>query len=272
VLRARLISAAIIVPLVVAGVLLLPTPVFALSLAAVLLPASWEWSRLIPLSGAPARLGYLLGITLLLWLLWQSGPAQYMKPVLLAAFSWWLWVLFWLSRPEICAAATRPNALFKGMAGVLAMVPAWLALTVLHGNHTGGPWLILILLFMIWLADSGAYFAGRRWGHKRLAPAISPGKTWEGVYGGLLASLVFAAVAGWFYSRSVSWSLAFLMVSLLVVLFSIAGDLLESLMKRHSGVKDSGTVIPGHGGLLDRIDSLLAAAPLFLLGLHWLGL
>jgi phosphatidate cytidylyltransferase len=252
--------------------LYLPTDAFALLLAMVLMLGLWEWSRLIPLPGTPARLGYTCGVLLLLWLIWLSGPANFIKPVLLLAFAWWLWVLFWLSRPGIGAAASLRNLVFKMLAGILAIVPAWMALTVLHGDHTGGPWLILILLVMIWLADSGAYFAGRRWGRNRLAPAISPGKTWEGVYGGLLLSLVFAAIAGWLYSHSISWSLSFLPVALLVVLFSIAGDLLESLMKRQSGFKDSGTIIPGHGGVLDRIDSLLAAAPLFLIGLRWLRL
>jgi phosphatidate cytidylyltransferase len=129
-----------------------------------------------------------------------------------------------------------------------------------------------MLLVMVWLADSGAYFAGRQWGKTRLAPAISPGKTWEGVYGGLLSSLVFAAVAGGLYSHSFTWTLMFMLVAAVAVLFSVAGDLLESLMKRHSGVKDSGKIIPGHGGIFDRVDSLVAAAPMFLTGFLWLGL
>lgn len=271
-LRTRLITAVILVPLVAGGVLFLPTELFALLLALVLVPGLWEWGCLIPLQGIYARLGYTLGVVLLMWLVWLSGPMQIVKPVLLVSFAWWLWVLFWLSRPDIACSATSLNAIFKGLAGVLVVVPAWLALTVLHGSGSTGPQLVIILLVMIWLADSGAYFTGRRWGHSRLAPLISPGKTWEGVYGGLLASLVFAAFAGWFYSRSITWSLTFMPVSLLVVLFSIAGDLLESLMKRQCGVKDSGNIVPGHGGVLDRIDSLLAAAPLFLLGLRWLRL
>jgi phosphatidate cytidylyltransferase len=272
VLRTRLITAVVLVPLVACGVLFLPTEVFASLLAMVLIPGLLEWGCLIPLRGIYARLGYTLGVVLLMWLVWLSGPMQIVKPVLLVSFTWWLWVLYWLSRPEIGVSATPLNKILKGIAGVLVMVPAWLALMALHGSGSRGPQLVLILLVMIWLADSSAYFTGRMWGRRRLAPLISPGKTWEGVYGGLLASLLFAAIAGWFYSRSIGWTLAFLPVALLVVLFSIAGDLLESLMKRQCGVKDSGNTIPGHGGILDRIDSLLAAAPLFLLGLRWLRL
>jgi phosphatidate cytidylyltransferase len=160
----------------------------------------------------------------------------------------------------------------KMLAGVLVIVPAWAALAELHALGTNGPKLVLMLLVMVWLADSGAYFAGRQWGRTKLAPVISPGKTWEGVYGGLLASLLFAAIAGGLYSQSIKWTLTFMAVSLVTVLFSVAGDLLESLMKRQSGIKDSGSIIPGHGGIFDRIDSLVAAAPVFLIGFLWLGL
>ncbi|NOR40680.1 MAG: phosphatidate cytidylyltransferase, partial [Gammaproteobacteria bacterium] len=152
------------------------------------------------------------------------------------------------------------------------LVPAWAALTTLHASGADGPKLTLMLLVLVWLADSGAYFAGRQWGKTKLAPAISPGKTWEGVYGGLLSSLVFAAVAGGLYSHSFGWTLKFMLVAAVTVLFSVAGDLLESLMKRHSGIKDSGHIIPGHGGIFDRIDGLVAAAPMFLIGFLWLGL
>jgi len=110
------------------------------------------------------------------------------------------------------------------------------------------------------------------WGKRKLAPAISPGKTWEGVYGGLLASLLFAAIAGGLFSHSLRWTLAFMLISLIAAMFSVAGDLLESLMKRQSGIKDSGNIIPGHGGIFDRIDSLVAAAPMFLIGYLWLAL
>jgi phosphatidate cytidylyltransferase len=132
--------------------------------------------------------------------------------------------------------------------------------------------LTLMLLMLVWLADIGAYFAGRQWGKSKLAPAISPGKTRAGVYGGLLSSLLFAAIAGAVFSHSLDWTLAFMMISLVAAMFSVAGDLLESLMKRQSGIKDSGSIIPGHGGIFDRIDSLVAAAPMFLTGYLWLDL
>jgi len=273
VLKARLISAAIMVPLVVYGVLRLSTGVFALLLGAVLLAGAWEWSRLVPLRGLPARLAFTAVVAGLMGLIWQAGLAQLLNPLLLAGFGWWLGVLFWLSRPHYGRQVTPLSLTLKMLAGVLVLIPAWAALTGLHAHGSGGgPKLVLMLLVMIWLADSGAYFAGRQWGRTKLAPVISPGKTWEGVYGGLLASLAFAALGGGLYSGSLRWTLTFMLVALIAILFSVAGDLLESLMKRQSGIKDSGSIIPGHGGVLDRIDSMLAAAPMFLIGFQWLQL
>lgn len=271
-LKARLLSAAILVPLVVYCVLFLSTPVLALILAAVLLLASWEWSHLIPVENRVMRVLYTLVIAALLWILWQAGLARSIYPVLVLALAWWLCALIWLSRPQCCALPASLNVNLKLIAGALVIVPAWAALVTLHGTGEGGPTLTLMLMVLVWVADSGAYFVGRQWGKTKLAPAISPGKTWEGVYGGLLASLLFAGVAGGLYSGSLKWTLMFMLVAGITVLFSVAGDLLESLMKRHSGIKDSGHIIPGHGGICDRVDGLVAAAPMFMIGFLWLGL
>lgn len=271
-LRMRVISALVLAPLVVSGVLFLENPVFSLILGMILLGGAWEWSHLIPLGTTTARLAYTAVIAVLMGLLWRTGLEALIRPLLLVAFVWWLCALLWLSRPHFAAPATPANVSLKMLAGVLVILPAWAALCKLHADGERGPVLTLMLLMLVWLADIGAYFAGRQWGDTKLAPAISPGKTWEGVYGGLLSSLLFAALAGGLFSGSLRWTLAFMMVSLLTVMFSVAGDLLESLMKRQSGIKDSGSIIPGHGGIFDRIDSLVAAAPIFLIGFLWLAL
>jgi len=272
VLRARLISAAIMLPLVIYGVLALPTDIFALLLGLVLLAGAWEWSHLVPVAAMGMRLLYCAAVAVLLWLLWQTGVAAAIVWLLPLALLWWLFALYWLAHPQICARQGTLCVGVKLFAGILVIVPAWTALAELHASSSDGPMLTLGLFIMVWLADSGAYFAGRQWGRNKLAPVISPGKTREGVYGGLLASLLFAGIAAAFYSHSLRWTMACLIVSLVAMLFSVAGDLLESLMKRQSGIKDSGHIIPGHGGILDRVDSLLAAAPLFLAGFKWLGL
>jgi phosphatidate cytidylyltransferase len=152
-----------------------------------------------------------------------------------------------------------------GGAGVVVLVAPWVALMGLRDDF--GPAYVLFLLLLIWVADTGAYFAGRRWGRRKLAPTISPGKTWEGVFGAGMATLAFALVGAAVLEEGARWP-GFVAVCMVTVGFSIVGDLFESMMKRQRGVKDSGSLLPGHGGVLDRFDSLTAAAPAFLLGLY----
>jgi phosphatidate cytidylyltransferase len=272
VLRTRLISAAILVPLVVYGVLRLPTSAFALILAAVLVAGSWEWSRLVPLQRPMVRLLYCAALAALFWLSWLAGPVRFIVPLLIVACAWWLFALYWVRHPQLCNSRAAACVVLKLLAGMLACVPPWAALVVLHLHGENGPLLTLMLLVMVWLADSGAYFSGKLWGRHKLAPLVSPGKTREGVYGGLAVSLLFAGAAGWYLSHSPAWTAAFVAVSLVAMLFSVVGDLMESLMKRQSGIKDSGGIIPGHGGIFDRVDSLVAAAPVFLSGFLMLEL
>ena len=260
------------VPLVVGGVLYLPTAGVALALALVIGIGLWEWGAMVPLASAAARITYPSAVVALMAIAWLAPLDRVIVPLLVLAFIWWLAALYWLVNPRIGAQSTHTTRLFKGLAGVLVTLPCWASFVTLHARMEHGPAISLALLVMIWLADSGAYFAGKRWGHTRLAPVISPGKTWEGVMGGIAASVITALLAGYWYSGSLEWTFTLAPVVLLAVMFSIVGDLLESLMKRQAGVKDSGSIIPGHGGVLDRIDSLTAAAPVFLAGLLWFGL
>jgi phosphatidate cytidylyltransferase len=261
-----------LIPLVVYGVLYLPTDVFMLILGAILLAGVWEWGRLVYLQSPLARIVFVAFIAGLFLICYRLGLETVAWPLLLAACIWWLCALMWLTRPQFCAEPSAACTGVKLLAGVLVCVPAWVALSLVHGGGEGGPRLALIVLVMVWLADSGAYFAGRYLGRNKLAPVVSPGKTWEGVYGGLLASVLFAGVVGWLLSGALPWTAKFMLVTLVAMMFSVVGDLLVSLMKRQSGIKDSGNIIPGHGGIFDRIDSLVAAAPLFLAGYRWLGL
>jgi phosphatidate cytidylyltransferase len=259
--------------IVVGGLFYLPTPGFALLLALVMAAGLWEWSRMIPLAALPGQLLYPLTVMLLLWLLWYAGPGRMAMPLLWAGLCFWVLVLLYLPRAVI-RTDHAPGFLrvIRMLAGVLVTLPAWAALVLLHGRPADGPYVILYLLVLVWLADSGAFFAGRRWGRRKLAPVISPGKTWEGVYGAMVVCTIYAVAVGLFHGETSRQVTGLVMVSLLSVMFSIVGDLLESLMKRQAGIKDSSNLIPGHGGVLDRIDSLTAAAPLFFLGLHWLDL
>jgi phosphatidate cytidylyltransferase len=144
-------------------------------------------------------------------------------------------------------------------------------MVALHGLGDTGPYFVLALFVIIWLADSGAYFAGRAFGRHKLSPHVSPGKTWAGVGGAVLATLTAAVLLVWGGASSGAGLAGLLLLAVVVTLVSIGGDLWESRLKREAGMKDSGSLLPGHGGMLDRIDSLLAAAPVFGLGVHLVG-
>jgi phosphatidate cytidylyltransferase len=154
----------------------------------------------------------------------------------------------------------------------LGLVMLWIcAHCVIYLHYAYGGWMLMYLLTLVWLADIGAYFSGRKFGKRKLAPAISPGKTWEGVYGGICVNLVWMVSIYWLtqgFDIGIAW---FLLIGVSTVLMSIVGDLFESILKREAGVKDSGKLLPGHGGILDRVDSVIAAGPVFVSGLLLAG-
>jgi phosphatidate cytidylyltransferase len=270
VLKLRIISALILVPLVVWVIFGLEKTSFAVAMLIVVSMCAWEWSRFIPLRSILYQVIYTIAAILIVAVIWQfTSQAVLVNSILGLALVWWLFALFWITRPGLFADGAAAQTL-KSIAGWLMMTSCWLALVVLHSQN--GPYWVLFVLSLIWVADIGAYFSGRQWGGRKLAPQVSPGKTWAGVYGALAACGVYAVVASWLFNLSGKDIPGFLLVSMLTVLFSIAGDLLESLLKRHQDMKDSGQLIPGHGGILDRLDSLLAAAPVFVLGLHWVDM
>ena len=267
----RMLTAVILAPLVILGVLYLSTPIFAAGLAVVLLLGTWEWSRIVGVQRRRLRTAVVLMNALLIALCWYFlAHTNYLYVAEIGAF-WWCLAFLWLKRVTFAQTKTLANAELKVFVCSLLMLPAWCAAVLLHESEHGARW-TLFLFALIWCADIGAYFTGRKFGHKKLAPQISPGKTREGVYGALAASALFALGFGLWTGKSVPDAFLLMGLSLLTVVFSIIGDLFESLMKRHANVKDSGTLLPGHGGVLDRIDSLLAALPAFVAGKVLLGL
>ncbi|BFI95271.1 MAG: phosphatidate cytidylyltransferase [Rhodanobacter sp.] len=271
-LRQRVITALLLAPLAIAIILLLPTPWFAAVAAAVFVAAQEEWTRLAGVQKPTVRFALLVLAAALFAVLWSmhSGLAT---PLLLAlGAAWWLLACLWLRHFAFGAAPTPENRTIKLAAGALVTFPAWIALLALHGREPHGPWWMLLALVIVWAADIGAYFSGRTFGGRKLAPQISPGKTWAGAYGAMLAGVLVALAGGWLLGVRVASLPGLGVLAALTVAISIVGDLLESLMKRHAGMKDSGTIFPGHGGLLDRLDSVFAALPVFALGLRLLGL
>jgi phosphatidate cytidylyltransferase len=263
-LRKRVLTAVVLAAVMLAILLWLPGWVTVAVVTLMVLFGAWEWSAFLLLVAPGRRLGYVLLVGVLLWAAWRVSLVPEGRDLILAvAVLWWLAALGW-----IVLAPRRVSAWSAAAAGVLALVPAWLALVRLRLAQPHGAQWVLFALMLVWVADIGAFFCGRRFGRVLLAPAVSPGKTWEGVLGALAVS-VLVAVAGseWFHVTLA----AFLPLCLAAVGFSIVGDLTESLLKRFAGMKDSGSIFPGHGGVMDRMDSLTGAAPVLLLGLTLLG-
>jgi phosphatidate cytidylyltransferase len=269
----RLLTALLMIPVALAVMLLPPTWLFGGILAVVFLAAQWEWTRLCGLRSRGARAAWLLLMLVLVALMgWLHERAWTWTLGVAVGVLWWITSLLWLRRHSFAASPTSENRLLKLLLGLLVFVPAWLALVGLHGEPEG-PWWVLLAVLVVWTADTGAYFTGRLFGHRKMAPSISPGKTWAGAYGALALGAVVCALGGWVLGLRQPHQLAgMLVLGLATVCASILGDLIESLMKRQADTKDSGTLFPGHGGLLDRLDSLFAALPVFVIAKLLLGL
>ncbi len=259
-LRQRIITAAWLAPLMLAGLFGLSGGFFALFTAGLVLLAGWEWTNLSGIRRRDHRLLLVGVLALIMLMLWLSGAALAVWPLWLGVVGWLVnlyWVVHYPERGEQWQSPARRLAM-----GLWVLLPAWVGLVVLR--DTGAVWLLFVLL-LVWCADIGAYFAGRAFGRRKLAPRVSPGKSWEGVAGGLAATALLALLfAGW-QGLGFGGGLALLLATLMVTLVSVLGDLLESMLKRYRGIKDSSQLLPGHGGVLDRIDSLTAALPLFAL-------
>ncbi|KDR29833.1 MULTISPECIES: phosphatidate cytidylyltransferase [Caballeronia] len=266
-LRTRVITAIVLLAVLVPITLFAPIGAFGALIGFVVVFAAWEWGRLLKLNGAgPVAYALVAGIALVLstFLGIKATPLYQMAGI--------FWVLAGpyalLRKPTLAAHAWRAFLLF---AGIVVFLACWHAVV---DARTRGVSFVLSLLLVVWLADIGAYFAGKALGRHKLAPSISPGKTWEGAIGGWLAVIVIGALAAatGFYAPTVftafvgqlGWDRAFVALSVLVA-FSVVGDLFESLLKRQAGVKDSSGLLPGHGGVLDRIDALLPVLPIALL-------
>lgn len=261
-LRQRVITALVLAPFVIFVILWVPHPITCAVLALLVAAGAWEWSAFPGFTHAATRLAYVLFIVACLALAWHVGVDSVESSLLLyASLLWWLLALLWIG-----LAPGSVNRATAAVAGLFALVPVWIALVRLHAQ---GPQLMLFLLLLVVAADIGAYFAGRALGKHKLAPRVSPGKTWEGVGGGLGAAALMAAIGVWWFNMA---TVPFMALCLLVAIASVVGDLTESMFKRHVGLKDSGNLLPGHGGVLDRVDSVTAAAPVFLIGLERLGL
>ena len=264
-LRQRVITALIMAALLLSLLFWAPHSAVVVVITAVILAGAWEWSQFCGLKALAARIGYtvLIAIAVGSAAYFAEAQPELNSRVLMIAALWWSIALIW-----IMAAPTSINAVTAGIAGVLVLTPTWLALSALHGGGGRGSQYLLFLLVLVVAADVGAYFAGRAFGRLKLAPRVSPGKSWEGVLGGMWAAGAVAGAGAYWFGLPKA---PFIALCTAVAIASVVGDLTESMCKRHVGLKDSGSILPGHGGILDRIDSVTAASPVFALGLYWLG-
>ena len=266
-LRTRVLTAVALAAALLFVLFELPPAAGIAVLALIVLVGAWEWARFAGLATTWTRLGYVLATALLCALAWTATRANAQWQALMAvAAAWWGFAFLWLSlKPQV---VTR---LATGLAGFWVLVPAWVGLARLLAIEAPvrGATLLFYMLLLVWATDVGGYFAGRRFGRLKLAPAVSPNKTWEGAIGGTLLALVVAGLGARWFGYPL---LPFVALASVVVLSSMVGDLAESMFKRFAGLKDSGSLLPGHGGILDRIDSITAAVPFFVLGLFWLGI
>ncbi len=271
-LKQRVITALVLAIIFIVALFGLPAGYFSFFVGAIVLIGAWEWACL---AGFPARwqralyaLFILVVLSLASFYLGFEGEASpnldadAIRELLIAGCIWWAIALL-LVQGYPSSALLWGHKILRLLMGLLVLIPTWVALVYVRQQEAGA-WLVLLLMLIVAMADSGGYFAGKRFGKHKLASAVSPGKTWEGFAGGLIANCVLALML------SLTLELSLLLMLVLVVptsLVSVLGDLLESMLKRHAGIKDSGTILPGHGGILDRVDGVTAAAPVFALAL-----
>ncbi|MCB1689886.1 MAG: phosphatidate cytidylyltransferase [Halioglobus sp.] len=276
-LKQRIITALIMAGLFLAAIAYVPVPGLALLFGILVGLGAWEWAGMAGWQHRIARTLYVLLVLaalLAVYLYCQLGEQPQrlqVQPLLGLGCLWWSFALLWVKGYPQSGVIWR-SVLMRSAMGLLILVPGWMAAVYLLSFPPGGL-LMVILVIVTATADIGAYFTGKRFGRHKLAVAVSPAKTWEGFWGGVAASSLLAVLL---WSQLPERAAHIGVVSVVAVILttalaSVIGDLTVSMVKRESGIKDSGSLLPGHGGVLDRLDSLCAAAPVFALGLLLVG-
>ncbi len=280
-LKQRVMTALGLIPVVVGLIYVLPVSFAVVVFAGIMVLAAREWAKMVPYTTPNSQYLFLMAVFVSLWLGYFISFSQVLVFVVcLLAFVWWSFVLVWLWKVRTSGheeaqkegvtgfadgLVAAPS--HKAMIGLLTLVSCFVAVSYLLVTEAYGAHYVFYCLSLMWAADSGAYFAGKRWGRRKLAPGVSPGKTIEGVSGGCAVAALWTLLWMFFAGLGSTSPVLFFVIAMITTLYSVGGDLFESLFKRIARIKDSGQLLPGHGGVLDRIDSLIAGAPVFVLGL-----
>jgi phosphatidate cytidylyltransferase len=272
-LKERVITACILFAALLLALFSFAVEYFQYFMIAVFAIAAWEWANLSSLQHQALRIGYAIAIAASLFFLidytginnefYLSVNADKIRDVFRLGCMWWAIALLWV-KTYPGSSALWGTPVLRALMGIFVLLPAAMALMYLRGLNNG-QWYFLYVVGIVIAADVGAYFAGRAFGKHKLAVKVSPGKTIEGFIGGLAACGLYAFVVSQFYSIYSLNPMQLVIITMVAALASVLGDLVESMVKRHRGIKDSSQLLPGHGGVMDRIDSICAAAPVFAL-------
>ena len=280
-LKQRIITALILAPAAISAIFYLPLMYFSALMVVIVGIGAWEWGPFMGFDTKIRRTGFVATTVILIASIWSFlSPNdlwvsthhlhEYAMALLWLAVAWWVLSAFLMLSYPNCSSFWSKHRSVRGVFGWLTLVPTWLAFMVIRTNdYQADPYhgaqLLMFLFLMVWSADVGAYFVGKAFGKNKLMPNVSPGKTFEGFLGGVIFACILIAIAAYQLAWSNDQIITVLLVTVLISTVSVLGDLTESMFKRQAGVKDSGTILPGHGGVLDRIDSLTATAPVFAL-------
>ena len=244
-----------------------PSTVFFYFLLFVTLIAGYEWAKLSGVGSKPLRLIFAFSIIAFTWVI-QQYFSEYAIWSIYVSTLWWFSITYFLkfAKPKAANSDLKLDKLFVAF---IVLPAAAIAMLQIHSMHQGADWLFYALS-LVWVADIGAYFSGKKFGKNKLAPNISPGKTKEGLIGAVVATSIYTLIASYHFELDTDRSALLVLLSVILTFISVSGDLYFSFLKREAGLKDSGNILPGHGGILDRIDSVLAAMPVFVVGYNWL--
>lgn len=263
----RILTAIPLAALVAWIIFFQPSSVFFYFVLFIVLIAAYEWAKLSGVQNIYLKMAFAIFMVLAVWL-FQQYAQDYDMWIIYVAVLWWFGVTLYLKNAKPKAASSDLKV-DKLLAAFIVLPAATLAMRDIHALNQGSYWLFYSIS-LVWMADNGAYFVGKKFGKHKLAPNISPGKTIEGLFGAILATSLYTLLASYYFGLNIEKSALLMLLSIVLTFISVSGDLYFSFLKREAGVKDSGNILPGHGGILDRIDSVLAAMPVFIVGYNWL--